>query len=434
MPCHQPILLVSFSSYLLSDLCMYAVHADTAYLLSRRLPACLRYAFLSVRRITSAQPASAFIHTTDVGADTHAVNFAPPRVFFFCKTSHVGNKSSATAHLGLAGWTAEPKAAHKVNIERLYYTGLYSYCNPSNGRGSATRMLGPTARDPFISDDRPKREGESGESESRPTSDSHLSHARHLDPLSSERNSMASSTSVSIPGKGQDGPRIFVTVGSTQFSDLIRAVLSSSVIDVLADACKPQSPTLTVQYGVTPMAEILTGPDSALLRAQSDKEMATGALGASGVLKAPMSAPTEQNEVDQEALKEEDMAKTFKLDQYSIHDHDSDTVQTKKLQQAEKSKHLTFHIPTASRTTVVVELIDFVCDLRPYLASSQVVISHAGSGTIIETLRLDASVKPTLVVVPNETLMSNHQNELALALAKQNYVVATRVSGQKTEK
>ncbi|KAH0360542.1 glycosyltransferase family 1 protein, partial [Aureobasidium melanogenum] len=47
------------------------------------------------------------------------------------------------------------------------------------------------------------------------------------------------------------------------------------------------------------------------------------------------------------------------------------------------------------------------------------VVSHAGSGTILDALRVDVP----LVVVPNSELLDNHQVELADALAEQEYVV-----------
>jgi beta-1,4-N-acetylglucosaminyltransferase len=47
------------------------------------------------------------------------------------------------------------------------------------------------------------------------------------------------------------------------------------------------------------------------------------------------------------------------------------------------------------------------------------VISHAGSGSILDALR----VSVPLIVVPNTKLLHNHQMELAEVLAEQNYVV-----------
>ncbi|EAW10766.1 N-acetylglucosaminyldiphosphodolichol N-acetylglucosaminyltransferase catalytic subunit ALG13 [Aspergillus clavatus NRRL 1] len=49
------------------------------------------------------------------------------------------------------------------------------------------------------------------------------------------------------------------------------------------------------------------------------------------------------------------------------------------------------------------------------------VISHAGSGTILDVLRLGIP----LVVVPNPSLQDNHQEELARELQKQGYVLAS---------
>lgn len=52
-------------------------------------------------------------------------------------------------------------------------------------------------------------------------------------------------------------------------------------------------------------------------------------------------------------------------------------------------------------------------------ASEGVVISHAGSGSILDALRISLP----LIVVPNNALLHNHQVELAEELATQNYVV-----------
>jgi beta-1,4-N-acetylglucosaminyltransferase len=50
--------------------------------------------------------------------------------------------------------------------------------------------------------------------------------------------------------------------------------------------------------------------------------------------------------------------------------------------------------------------------------SDGVVICHAGAGTILDCLRLDI---PT-IVVPNTSLLDNHQDELARELERQGYV------------
>ena len=52
-----------------------------------------------------------------------------------------------------------------------------------------------------------------------------------------------------------------------------------------------------------------------------------------------------------------------------------------------------------------------------------VVISHAGSGSILEGLRLNVP----MIVVPNPDLLDNHQEELADELVRQGYVVDARL-------
>ncbi|EPS45171.1 hypothetical protein H072_829 [Dactylellina haptotyla CBS 200.50] len=53
------------------------------------------------------------------------------------------------------------------------------------------------------------------------------------------------------------------------------------------------------------------------------------------------------------------------------------------------------------------------------IKTSELIISHAGSGTILEALRYQKRI----IVVPNESLMDNHQKELANEMAKLNYVI-----------
>ncbi|KAI0102751.1 glycosyltransferase family 28 C-terminal domain-containing protein [Nemania sp. FL0031] len=78
-----------------------------------------------------------------------------------------------------------------------------------------------------------------------------------------------------------------------------------------------------------------------------------------------------------------------------------------------------------------ITAFSYAPDLRPYFnqaASSEennnmrragVVISHAGSGSIIEALEFDG----LLVAVPNPQLMDNHQVEIAEEMASQGYLI-----------
>ncbi|CEO95929.1 unnamed protein product (mitochondrion) [Plasmodiophora brassicae] len=73
--------------------------------------------------------------------------------------------------------------------------------------------------------------------------------------------------------------------------------------------------------------------------------------------------------------------------------------------------------------TVVADA--FVEKFNEVIAASDLVVSHAGAGSIIESLRAG---KPLIVVV-NDTLMDNHQLELAENLADQGHLIWAPVTG-----
>ncbi|KAG9122847.1 N-acetylglucosaminyldiphosphodolichol N-acetylglucosaminyltransferase catalytic subunit alg13 [Ceratobasidium sp. 392] len=72
-------------------------------------------------------------------------------------------------------------------------------------------------------------------------------------------------------------------------------------------------------------------------------------------------------------------------------------------------------------TGMEVSVWRFKPELGASFEQAGLVISHAGSGTILEVLRLP---RP-LIVVPNETLLDNHQVELANALDELDHLVAS---------
>ena len=59
-----------------------------------------------------------------------------------------------------------------------------------------------------------------------------------------------------------------------------------------------------------------------------------------------------------------------------------------------------------------------VFDTEEYINEADLIIGHAGVGTIVETLRAN---KPLLVIV-NQDLMDNHQQEVASGLEKKGYI------------
>jgi len=68
--------------------------------------------------------------------------------------------------------------------------------------------------------------------------------------------------------------------------------------------------------------------------------------------------------------------------------------------------------PRFERDGIQVEVWEFKKSLADDIDQADLVISHAGSGTILDVLRRG---KP-LIVVPNPALLDGHQTELALAL------------------
>ncbi|KAF9603816.1 hypothetical protein IFM89_037950 [Coptis chinensis] len=71
---------------------------------------------------------------------------------------------------------------------------------------------------------------------------------------------------------------------------------------------------------------------------------------------------------------------------------------------------------------LAVDYFTFSSSIADNLKSASLVISHAGSGSIFETLRL----RKSLIVVVNEDLMDNHQSELAEELAARKHLFCAR--------
>ncbi|KAK8869512.1 hypothetical protein IAR55_000078 [Kwoniella newhampshirensis] len=72
-----------------------------------------------------------------------------------------------------------------------------------------------------------------------------------------------------------------------------------------------------------------------------------------------------------------------------------------------------------------VEVMRFSERFEDLVRRSEAVISHGGSGSILTTLRRRPAVP--LLVVPNESLMDNHQAELADEMGEQGYLMVSRV-------
>ncbi|KAJ4488056.1 glycosyl transferase [Lentinula aciculospora] len=73
---------------------------------------------------------------------------------------------------------------------------------------------------------------------------------------------------------------------------------------------------------------------------------------------------------------------------------------------------------------LLIECWKFKPSLQEDYERADLIISHAGSGTIVDVLRMD---KP-LIVVPNPTLLDNHQEELASALEELGHLRSSTIS------
>ncbi|CCF54732.1 hypothetical protein NDA11_000822 [Ustilago hordei] len=230
--------------------------------------------------------------------------------------------------------------------------------------------------------------------------------------------------------------RIFVTVGTTRFDSLIRAVLSQPFLDSIAHLSST-SPKVVLQYGNSSIADILIS--SALASVDSGSEIVpepglriidgrrvyqssaaipgldpgqTGTIPGLRLRPSAASSTSTSNDADTES------AGKGLFDRIIEEAQATSGNTTATINSAMQGATL----EATTEQGVELELFQFAPDLKPYIGTADVVVSHAGSGTILDTLRMRPK-PPKLVVVPNTSLMDNHQVELAEALGKERFLV-----------
>jgi beta-1,4-N-acetylglucosaminyltransferase len=72
---------------------------------------------------------------------------------------------------------------------------------------------------------------------------------------------------------------------------------------------------------------------------------------------------------------------------------------------------------------ISVEVKPYISDIDNAISQSDLIISHAGAGSIMSGLRKGKE----MVVVPNTKLMDNHQVELAEVLQREGYLLMSTV-------
>lgn len=238
--------------------------------------------------------------------------------------------------------------------------------------------------------------------------------------------------------------RIFVTVGTTRFDSLIRAVLSHAFFDAVAQlaprasAAKTAQARVVIQYGNSSIADILT--TSALASVDEGSE----------IIPEPGMRIVNGRRVYQSGanIAGLDPGKTGTIAGLRLRNvtqgssdfasnvdarYAGKSVFESIMDEAKAMQGLTSGVANSAlegatlqaetQHGIQLELFQFAPDLKSYIRSADIVISHAGSGTILDTLRMRPK-PPALVVVPNTSLMDNHQVELAQALGKDKFLIA----------
>lgn len=229
--------------------------------------------------------------------------------------------------------------------------------------------------------------------------------------------------------------RIFVTVGTTRFDSLIRAVLSNGFLNGIAQLSST-APKVVLQYGNSSIADILTS--SALASVDSGSEIVpepglriiNGRRVYQSNAAIPGLDPGQTGTISGLRLRAS-ASSTLKSDAADARDAGKGLFDRILEEAQAMSGNTTAAVDSAMQgatleaTTeqgVELQLFQFAPDLKSYISAADVVVSHAGSGTILDTLRMRPN-PPKLVVVPNTSLMDNHQVELADALGKEGFLV-----------
>lgn len=84
----------------------------------------------------------------------------------------------------------------------------------------------------------------------------------------------------------------------------------------------------------------------------------------------------------------------------------------------------TSSLPSGNSSVLEIIRLTYLPDMSQAMANADLIISHAGAGTVLEALKTGSS----LIIVPNETLMDNHQIELAEKLGSLNYCTIAKAN------
>ncbi|KAN0061576.1 N-acetylglucosaminyldiphosphodolichol N-acetylglucosaminyltransferase catalytic subunit alg13 [Thecaphora frezii] len=290
----------------------------------------------------------------------------------------------------------------------------------------------------------PHPDSPSASSPSSPSSSSSSSSSSSI-PSSPSRRHRPATTASPQPSPLAPTIRIFATVGTTRFDSLVSHLVSRRFLSQIVRLRRPHSSSsaqpatvhLTIQYGKSSIADILASSTLAAIDDGSQlvpepglrvingrrvyqnrlKHVAALDPGQTGTLSGLRIRQTQRTAHQLREAQPTDMGAVDALDQAILAATAGGSSQDP-AQDALGSSTL----EATTTDGVELQLFQYAPSLDEYIRQSDVVISHAGAGTIIETLRLPGK-PPALIVVANASLMDNHQAELADALGREGYLV-----------
>lgn len=170
---------------------------------------------------------------------------------------------------------------------------------------------------------------------------------------------------------------VFVTVGSTQFSRLVGAILSQDCLEIIAKSGREssdQTPKITIQYGSTPIADVLTSSSALLASVTAQQED----LLAGKNLVQKIMYQRRARDVYEEGTMKMSLASANSVANGGGSVTGSGTLGE---DHGEKIGSVCLRVAT-HQGPVDLELVDYVADVRPFMRAADFVLTHAGGSHI----------------------------------------------------
>lgn len=170
---------------------------------------------------------------------------------------------------------------------------------------------------------------------------------------------------------------VFVTVGSTQFSGLVGAILSQDCLEIIAKSGRESSdrtPKVTIQYGSTPIADVLTSSSALLSSVTAQQE---DLLAGKNLVQKIMYQRRARD------VYEEGTMKMSLATANAAADGGSSVTGSGTLGEDHRERIGSVCLRVATHQGPVdLELVDYVADVRPFMRAADFVLTHAGGSHI----------------------------------------------------